>query len=488
MSTANRDPDRFDVVVCGSGMAGLCAAVSAAEAGAHVLVVEKGPRPGGTTLLSSGTIWTWRDFAELEAAIPEGNPILQRIVFDTIDDGRAWLLQHGVRLEPEAIVQDHGRGRKMEPTQAIPALIEVLVAAGGLLRLGAALDELTVKDGRVNGLVVASSDRTVTLAAGAVVLATGEFQGNPELVSRYIVTPPENLYLRANPWSTGDALIAATKVGAEITSGLETFYGHALIAPPAAFDEEHFGEVSQYYGRRSVAINMDGLRFVDESQGTGEEVLNQSLARQPGGRGWYIINSSIAAMPYVGDRIISVIVERAQRYGATMVTADSIEALAEALGKHGVSPANVVRTLRDFNEAVESKTTVNLVPPRTGNQFGLTTPPFVAVSVKASVTLTMGGLAVDDSMRVLRRSASSSSMAQSIMHLDEYRTTPIPGLFAAGGDVGNLSHAGYMGMLGAAVATGRIAGVESARAGLAARVSDPHQSQAAAQASGGQVR
>jgi succinate dehydrogenase/fumarate reductase flavoprotein subunit len=469
MTDAAREHDSFDVIVCGSGLAGLCAAVTAAEAGARVLLLEKGPRPGGTTHLSSGTVWTWRDLVKLQAAIPDGDPILQKVVFDRIDEGRDWLVEHGVRLDREVTVQTHGRGRHMAPSQAIPALIARLEDAGGVLRLNTALDELRVDAGTVVGLQADSDGQPLELRARAIILATGGFQGNPELISRYLGAPPENLHLRANPWSTGDGFLAALKIGAAASPGLETFYGHALLAPPATFDEEHFGEVSQYYGRFSVAINLSGVRFADESEGTGEEVLNQRLARQPGGLGFYIIDSEIAKKCYTGDRVIRVIVERARRFGATMVVADTLEELAAGLGRHGLPPSVVIATLKRFNEAIASGTTGDLVPPRRGNHFALTTPPFFAVGVKASITLTMGGLAADSQMRVIRRASSNSPLAQSIMHLDEYRASPIPGLYAAGGDLGNLSHLGYMGMLGAGLVSGRIAGAEAASVAIAAR-------------------
>jgi hypothetical protein len=85
--------------------------------------------------------------------------------------------------------------------------------------------------------------------------------------------------------------------------------------------------------------------------------------------------------------------------------------------------------------------------------------------VKASITATTGGLAVDDQMRAVRRSGSSSPLAQSTTKLDDYRSAPIPGLYVAGADIGNASHVGYMGLLGLALVSGRIAGVGSARGG-----------------------
>lgn len=466
-----RDVD-YDVIVCGGGWSGLCAALTAARGGSKTVLVEKGPRLGGSTALSGGSVWTWADLTAMQKAIPGGNPVLQELVHNRHDADRAWLTDEGVRLSPEKVYQTNGRGQSIEPGPAIDRLQQRFQEAGGTILTDTALDKLLVEGGAVVGISAAGLDGVTEIRAHAVVLATGGFQGNAELVARYIVPTPDNLYLRANPWSTGDAFIAATAIGAATSPGLDGFFGHALIAPPAKFGESEFGEVSQYYAKFSVALNMRGERFADESAGTGEEVLNQSVARQPGGLAWFVVDEEMMELAYSADRKTRVIVERARRHGATIVDADNLEDLAVGLGEQGLPPAAVLRTIRYYNDAIESGTVASLVPPRTRWPVALIHPPFVAVAAKASITQTTGGLAVDDRMRVLRRAASSSPMAQSISNIDEYRTTPIHGLFAAGGDVGNFMHIGYAGNLGAGLVMGRIAGAEAAKlAGEAARAS-----------------
>src|SRR3712207_2192945 len=84
-----------DLVVAGAGMAGLCAAAEARARGADVVVLEKGDRPGGAMLLSSGVVWRHRDFGAFRDECPGGQPELQRLVFDRLDGDLAWLERLG---------------------------------------------------------------------------------------------------------------------------------------------------------------------------------------------------------------------------------------------------------------------------------------------------------------------------------------------------------------------------------------------------------
>ena len=101
-------------------------------------------------------------------------------------------------------------------------------------------------------------------------------------------------------------------------------------------------------------------------------------------------------------------------------------------------------------------------------------PPYHAVQVKASITFTMGGLQIDEHARVRRRSGSSAigravpaaravaELGELAVEIDDYRETVIPGLYAAGCDVGNIHHRGYAGGLAAGLVVGRVAGQQAA--------------------------
>ncbi len=85
------------VVIAGAGMAGLCPAARARELGASPVVLEKGSRPGGSMLLSSGVVWRYRSFEDFRAQCPGGDPRLQELVHGLLDDGLEWLESLGRR-------------------------------------------------------------------------------------------------------------------------------------------------------------------------------------------------------------------------------------------------------------------------------------------------------------------------------------------------------------------------------------------------------
>ena len=462
------------MVVFGAGLAGFSAAVTAAEAGAEVTLFEKSPAIGGAALLSAGLVWSFADRADASAAIPDGNPLLQELVVDGVAEGRRWLSGLGVRFttaEPQedlahggwsAVTGEpgiEGLGQQLEPAQAFEALRTRFAELGGTLRLESSVDSLRAEGHRVIGARIVDGDGSMSdVDADAIVLATGGFQGNPELLDRYVV-PPGHLYLRSHAWSTGDGLLAAMAVGAGATGGLDTFYGHAMIAPPGRFRPIEFGEVTQGYGQGAVALNLTGLRFADESAGTGEEVLNQRLARQPEGRGWYVLDHELATLARTpGKAVTRVVLDRSRARGGAVVQADSLAELAEVLAGRGLPAQSTLDSLDAYNRLCEGQPPSPGQPGRARFRFAVRQPPFYAVPVKASITATLGGLAVDDDLRVLRRSASSSPLAQSVTELSDVRQVPIRGLFAAGGDVGDISRFGYLGGLATALTTGRAAG------------------------------
>ena len=396
--------EKSDVVVAGAGMAGLCAAIAALEAGANVLVIEKGSRIGGSMSLSHGLIWTFSEKLQLRHEISDGNESLQDLVVEGLTASHAWLQKHGVQLEPEMTFQWYGRGRIANPPQMASILAERVAKfdEGGAVEIG----------------------------AGSVILATGGFQGNAELVLRYITPYADCMYLRGNPWSTGDAFIAATEIGAAVTPHLETFYGHAMAAPPARFNQFEFLNLTQRYGTLAVALNLEGKRFVDESAGTGEEALNLAIATQPRATAIYIVDAAIANRPGPMGQLPKVAIERARSCGGPVLEAPTLEFLAEELQAWGVPRDAALHSFQTYNSAVQSKLGDRLFPPRSKDAFPLEVAPFTAVAVRAAITFTCGGLQTDLDMRVLRRAATTSTFSLVKADISELRFTAIPNLYA----------------------------------------------------------
>jgi len=247
-------------------MAGLCAAARARELGASSTVLEKGTRPGGSMLLSSGVIWRYRSFEEFRAQCPGGDERLQRLVFERLDEGLEWLESLGAPVVTRETENPLTTGVRFDTE----GLTEALVRAAGEVRFE---QPVTV---------------TVTVTGDPLVLATGGFQGDPVLVGRY-VRPAAPLRLRANPWSAGDGLRFGLDRGAALSAGLDEFYGRNMA--DVDFDEPGFVRLAQVYGRHARIFNERGQEFFDHEQVSWSELdLVQATAHQPGARAWYLLN------------------------------------------------------------------------------------------------------------------------------------------------------------------------------------------------------
>lgn len=259
-------------------MAGLVAAARARELGARTLVLEKGGRPGGSMLLSSGVIWRHRTVADFRAECPGGDPALQRRIVEEFDDALGWLEALG--LEP--LARETGNpltvGRRYDPR----ALTEALVRRAGDVRLQAPFAE-------------------------AQVLATGGFGAR--------LARERGLLLRASPWSEGDGLDYAVALGAATTPGMAEFYGRALPGPVA---EEDFVRASQLYARHALVLD-------DEGRDLGEAAWHESdlVQRFPGGKAWYVLDRR-ALRERVRERTVAELVDAAREEGGDVRPAEEL--------------------------------------------------------------------------------------------------------------------------------------------------------------------
>jgi fumarate reductase flavoprotein subunit len=302
-------------------MAGLSAAARARELGATAVVHEKGTRPGGSMLLSSCVIWRFREWDDFRAECPTGAEELQRAVWEQLDDGIAWLESLGAPVVQHETGNPRTIGKRFDPR----GLTDTLVRAAGAVRLGESAPEPTI-------------------------LATGGFQGNAELVAKHI-HPAGPLRLRANPWSNGDGMRYALERGAELSGGLEEFYGRNM--PDADFSEDQFVPLAQLYGRVARVYNERGEEFFGGEVSWSENDLVQATAQQPGARAWYVLDDEALDQP-VRDRSVSDIV---------------------ALAPTRVDPAELPFP----------------APPRAR----------VAVRVSPGITHTIGGLRIDERAQVV---------------------------------------------------------------------------------------
>ena len=247
-------------------MAGLVAAARARELGAATRLLEKGDRPGGSMLLSSGVVWRYLDFDEYRRQCPHGDEALQRLVWERLDDALDWLEGIGAPVVERDTVNPLTTGRRFEPR----GLTEALVRAAGEVELGRALTED---------------------AQGPLVLATG---GNPVGYAR-----DHGLLVRSNRWSEGEGITLALRRGATEAPS-EEFYGRAM---PGPVPEQEFVAAAQLYGRVARRVNDLGEEFFPGEPSWSENDLVQAIAAQPGRRAWYELDGAALGLPEVAERL-----------------------------------------------------------------------------------------------------------------------------------------------------------------------------------------
>ena len=284
---------------------------------------------------------------------------------------------------------------------------------------------LTDANGQAVGVSGTDKDgNTVTVNAKAVILATGGFGANLDMVASY--KPELKGFMTTNaPGIQGQGIAMATAIGAA-TVDMDQIQIHPTVeANTAALITEGLR------GDGAILVNANGERFTDEVS-TRDKVSAAEIA-QPGSFSWLIVDQAMADASNV---IQGYITKGYTKQGATY------EELAKEIE---VDPATFAATMEKWNGCVEAKTDADF--GRTSFANPLNTAPYYAIKVSAGVHHTMGGVVINSSTEVLKEDGSV-----------------IPGLFAAGEVTGGVHGANRLG--GTAVADfvvfGRIAGASAA--------------------------
>lgn len=487
----------YDVVVVGGGNAAMCAALSARESGARVLVLEKAPegwRGGNGFFTAGGFRFAFKSFDELrtligdlsdqEAAQMEVDPYtednfyddLMRVTEDCADSDMAlllvresqntvrWMKERGIRWIPMFGRQAYKVGGKfrfwgglvLEAVGGGPGLIDMEYAsaakAGIDVRFEAKVTRLVTDDrGGVTGVVVRTPDGTETITAGAVVLAAGGFEANPEMRTRYLGPNWELARVRGTPYNTGDGIRMAIDIGA-------LPWGHWSGCHSVQWDlnapwhgDRKVGDNFQKHSYPvGIIVNLRGERFVDE----GADFRNYTYVKY--GRA-VIGQPRRTAFQIFDQKVVDILREEYRIREVTKAEADTFEDLARKLE---IDVPGFLKTMNDFNAAVmkdvpfnpaikDGKGTRGLAVPKSNWAQPLDTPPYVGYAVTTGITFTFGGLKIDDGARVI-----------------DCEQRAIPGLFAAGELVGGLFYHNYPGGAGlmAGAVFGRIAGRSAAHA------------------------
>ena len=423
---------QVDLLVIGGGVAGLTAAIEAADQGIeNILVVEKLGYLGGSAFVSDGILGGYEtqvtqalglhvdpkdmyadQMREKEYTLdPELTWITTQKSGETID----WLIDHiGVPFEQDVVSKDgygsyrtihlvEGKGAGMrEPySKALEARPQVTV------ELNTRATELVVEDGRVVGAAVKSQDGQSVIKAGAVILCTGGYSTNRELFGQ--LHPANSVFQEsAMPGSTGDGLIMATALGAAVNN----------VDQLQVYLREYDDMRSQTPYMYNIYVGLEGKRFMDEKRTpqTYNQANRDALIMQYGKDGvdyFYAINDH-AAMTQFG------LVEDAQtRPGVTI--ANTLDELA---AKIGVDAQGLKETVETWNQYVsqggdpEFGRTRSLMPIGEGPYYALKTTFFSSVC--------HGGIVKDDQAQVVRADGSA-----------------IPGLYAAGEVTATTNSNGY---------------------------------------------
>ncbi len=266
-------------------MAGLAAAARAHELGAKPVVLEKGDRPGGSMLLSSGVIWRYRSLEDFQAECPGGDPALQRVIVERLDEALEWLEELGAPI----LERDTGNPRTIGKRFDTRGLTETLVR-------GIGADSVRL------------SWQGQSLEQEALILCTGGFPGR--------LARERGLLLRANRWSAGDGLDLARARGGGTAGNLDEFYGRAMPAG-IEIDERDYVRLAQLYGRFADVVSEDGSQSFDGDPGWSETHLVQVIATWPGGRAWYRVHEENLG-ERVRERTVAEMIEAARKAGAVV--------------------------------------------------------------------------------------------------------------------------------------------------------------------------
>ncbi len=454
----------YDVLVIGGGNAALCAAITAREAGASVLILESAPkafRGGNSRHTRNLRCMHDTPIHMLTEAYPEeeywqdllkvtGGQTSEALARQTIREsvaGLPWMIEHGVRFQPAL-----GGTLQLSRTNSfflgggkalLNAYYQSAERLGVEILYDAEVSELEIRDGEFRSAVVNYAGASHRVRARTMVAASGGFESNLAWLREAWGPPADNFIIRGTPYNKGLILRALIDNGAKSIGDPTQGHAVAIDARSPKFDGGIITRVDAV--SLGIVVNTHGQRFYDEGEDFWPKryaIWGRLVAQQPDQIGYSIIDSKAVGrfMPPVFPP----------------VRANSIRELAAAFK---LDPSKVQETVDRFNAAVRPGTfnhavlddcaTSGLTPPKTHWARTIDTPPFFGYPLRCGITFTYLGVVVDERARM-------------IMQDDK----PSTNIFAAGEIMaGNILGKGYLGGIGMAIGTafGRAAGKEAAR-------------------------
>ena len=449
-----------DVVVVGAGAAGLSAGLKAVQDGKNVIILEKMGVIGGASAMAgsctmaTGSTWQKEDGYEdspeqlVEDMMENGHNKNDRATVElfanTIGEAFDWLVdENGAAVpyqrsgEPTRSYSGVGRGAGV-----CQSLCDKFLAEGGTLLLNTPATALIINDGAVTGVMAEGEGKAYTINAKAVVLASGGYGANDELV------PDEYkaFVYAGHAGAEGDAIAMVEPLDADlINMDLINTQPNSMILPSGLGQYCNPG-VSRAYAAGGFMVNQDGERFFNE-QANAWDLMQAMKANDA----QYLIMDQAAFDGFnagmTGSKIYTM--EDVETWLAddyegqpVMKTAATLEEMADKLG----IPADALSaSAQAFNEAAASGSADEFgrTPAAAQSEEG----PYYALEMHIRYYASLGGLHINDGMQVLNTQQEA-----------------IPGLYAAGEVVGGLEGDVYMGgtLFGWAIASGYEAGIAAA--------------------------
>ena len=452
----NRD---YDVIIIGSGAAGLAAAVAAADAGASTLVVEADTQVGGSSRLSGGHFYAAGTSVQEEAGVIGDtadamfehymtlnqwlvDPAVVRKYCDLSAPTFEWVKDLGVKFPKEGVypsgVGSTARGH--QPEGSGEAVVQVLDGHRSHKGVDIVMDSrvselLTDEDGRVVGIKIGEDQAT----CGAVIMATGGFGANPEMIEKYY---PEAAATGDWRWyigtegAQGDGIKLGESVGAVVDGHNR---GLLLVTPGFGRDLEVL------LPGWLIMVNQQGRRFADES---APYTVLGGLIQKEGGHAFAVFDetarseakpSPISQANWVDD----VLAQKADE--GRIHRADTLEALAASME---VDAEGLRGTIERYNADVAAGTDSAFFKEH--GMCSVLKAPFYGVELRPAIVCWTGtGVRVNSDTCVITKSDK-----------------PIPGLYAAGETIGNLHGDRYVGgggSFGPCLVFGKLAGEMAAK-------------------------
>ena len=428
--TVDTNSKSADIVVIGAGGAGMSAAIQAVQNGAtNVVIVEKTGMAGGNTTRSTGGLNASETTFQDRDAIEDSN---QLFIDDTMKGGKninnPELVKYMAENSAEALywVNDMGadltvvglfggasvkRIHRPSDTSAVgPVLVKTLLSVVEknnipVLYNTKAEEIITDANGAVSGVKVTDAEGTYTINCKAVIIATGGFGANSEMVEK--LNPNLKGFGTTNvAAATGDGITMGTAIGAA-TVDMEQIQTHPTVHP-----ETQTMYTEAVRGNGAIIVNKEGARFTNE-MGT-RDVVSAAILEQTDGQAWLIFDEAVRKSLKAIEGYISA---------GIVFQSETIEGLAAEIG---ADPATLSATMAKFADDVKAGNPDEF--GRAGLELPLTEANFYACMVAPAIHHTMGGLKINTAAEVLNEEGNA-----------------IAGLFAAGEVTGGVHGANRLG-------------------------------------------